>query len=70
MNVRSMNPRSLFSLNEHLGTLENDMLEKLGEVVDFELFREVLTERLAYGYKSQGGRPPFDAVVMFKILVL
>ena len=67
---RKMSPKRLFSLNEHLETLDNDMLEKLDEIVDFELFREMITETLDYGYKVQGGRPPFDPVVMFKILIL
>ena len=69
MNKR-MSPKRLFSLNEHLETLENDTLEKLDEIVNFELFREMITEALDYGYKVQGGRPPFDPVVMFKILIL
>ena len=67
---KKMSPKRLFSLNEHLETLDNDMLEKLDEIVDFELFREMITETLDYGYKVQGGRPPFDPVVMFKILIL
>ena len=65
-----MNPNGLFSLNEHLETVEDDMLEMLDEIVDFEIFRERITEHLGYGYKPQGGRPPFDPVVMFKILIL
>ena len=36
----------------------------------FEAFRPVLIEALGYSARPKGGRPPYDAVVMFKILVL
>ena len=67
-----MNPKSLFSLNDHLETLSQagDPLELLAAAVDFESFRPLLTERLGYGDRPQGGRPPFDAVLMYKILIL
>lgn len=65
-----MNPVSLFSLNEHLETVEDDMVEKLGEIVNFEIFRGRIEGSLGYGYKPQGGRPPFDGVLMFKVLIL
>jgi transposase, IS5 family len=39
-------------------------------VVDFEIFRPELTRALAYSDDLQGGRPPFDPVLMFKILVI
>jgi IS5 family transposase len=38
--------------------------------VDFEMFRAELTRALAYSDGSQGGRPPFDPVLMFKVLVV
>ena len=59
-----MNPKSLFSLNDHLEVLSQsaDPLETLVAVVDFESFRALLAERLGYGDRPQGGRPPFDAV--------
>jgi transposase, IS5 family len=38
--------------------------------VDFERFRGWLVEGLGYGDGSKGGRPPFDAVSMFKALIL
>ena len=41
---KTMNPRGLFSLNEHLATVEDDMLEKLYEIVNFEIFREICGE--------------------------
>ena len=45
-------------------------LEKLKYGVDFELFRGVLEERLTKQAKGKGGRPPYDYVLMFKILIL
>jgi len=38
--------------------------------VDFELFRPVLTQALRRGDPSKGGRPGFDPVLKFKMLVL
>jgi len=37
--------------------------------VDFEVFRPDLDKALAYADGSKGGRPPFDPVLMFEILV-
>lgn len=47
-----------------------DPLERLRAVVDFQLFRPDLEAALARGDRSRGGRPPYDAVLMFRILVL
>lgn len=47
-----------------------DQLEAYAEAVDFELFRPELEAALAYADGSKGGRPPFDPVTMFKILVI
>ena len=47
-----------------------DPLEKLSNGVDFELFRAFLIDRLSKSPKAKGGRPPFDYVLMFKILIL
>ena len=67
-----MDPQSLFSLNDHLKALSahGDPLEVLERTVDFEYFRGWLVEGLGYGDGSKGGRPPFDPVAMFKILIL
>lgn len=40
------------------------------EIVDFELFRPVLDETLGGPDRLKGGRPPFDAVLKFKMLYL
>ena len=39
--------------------------ERLKAVVDFELFRPDLEAVLHRADRSQGGRPPYDAVLMF-----
>ena len=38
--------------------------------VDFEVFQPDLDKALAYADGSKGGRLPFDAVLVFKILVI
>ena len=47
-----------------------DPLERLAQVVDFELFRVELEAALSRSDRSKGGRPPYDAGLMFKVLVL
>ncbi|WP_346344001.1 transposase, partial [Gluconobacter cerinus] len=47
-----------------------DQLEAFSRTVDFEAFRPDLEQALAYSDGSNGGRPPFDPVLMFKILVI
>jgi len=45
---------------------------KLRDLIDWESFRPVLEEVTGYVSKDwrKGGRPPFDPVFMFKVLVL
>lgn len=47
-------------------------INKIKDLIDWESFRGELEEILGYANreKSKGGRPPFDPVFMFKILVL
>jgi len=47
-----------------------DQLEVFSRTVDFEVFRPDLDQALAYSDGSKGGRPPFDAVLIFKILMI
>jgi IS5 family transposase len=47
-----------------------DPLEELGRIVDFEGFRPILEGALAYSGRAKGGRPPYDPVAMFKVLIL
>jgi IS5 family transposase len=67
-----MEQRGFFSLAEHLERIsqDGDPLEVLDATVDFEYFRGWLVEGLGYGDGARGGRPPFDPVSMFKVLIL
>jgi hypothetical protein len=47
-----------------------DPLERLLRVVDFEVFRADLEAALSRSDRARGGRPPYDVVLMFKVLVL
>jgi len=47
-----------------------DQLEAYARAVDFEAFRPDLEKALAYSTGTQGGRPPYDPVLMLKILVI
>jgi len=63
----------LFSADERLIELEKlgDPLLALSEHVDFEFFRATREEGLYGDYDcAKGGRPPFDVVMMLKVLVL
>ena len=61
-----------FDLDERLKELsaKGDQLERLNAIVDFELFRPDLEKAVPRSDGSKGGRPPFDHVFMFKVLVL
>jgi len=64
---------NLFSSDERLEDLRQlgDPLLALSKHVDFEFFRKTLEQGLYESAdQSKGGRPPFDPVLMFKILVL
>jgi hypothetical protein len=55
----------LRELSEH-----GDPLEKLATTVDFEIFRAELGAVLGARNPAKGGRPGFDAVLKFRMLVL
>ena len=61
-----------FDLEDRLARLsaKGDELERLSAVVDFELFRPELERAVPRSDRAKGGRPPFDHVVMFKVLIL
>ena len=62
----------LFDVEERLRRLSDigDQLEGFSTVVDFEMFRPELDAALSYSDGAKDGRPPFDPVMMFKILVI
>lgn len=47
-----------------------DPLVKLALLIDFEVFRPSLMSALKRSDGCKGGRPPYDPVLMFKVLVL
>jgi IS5 family transposase len=47
-----------------------DPLERLAKAVDFEAFRADLDLALNRSDRAKGGRPPWDPVLMFRVLVL
>ena len=61
-----------FDVDDRLKRLSDlgDQLETFRSAVDFELFRPELNAALSYTDRTEGGRPPFDPVLMFKILVI
>jgi IS5 family transposase len=62
----------LFDYQERVEKLKQreTALDKLNETVDWEFFRQPLEARMNYSDQSRGGRPPFDPVFMFKVVVL
>lgn len=61
-----------FDVDDRLKRLSDlgDQLEAFEAAVEFETFRPELNAALTYSDGTQGGRPPFDPVMMFKILVI
>lgn len=53
-------------------TSERKGINKLNQFIDWELFRQEIEALLGYNTRDpkKGGRPPFDPVLMLKILVL
>jgi len=64
----------LFSAIEHQKKIGNRIVGilKLRDLIKWEAFRPVLEEVLGYDQRDsrKGGRPPFDPIFMFKVLVL
>ena len=61
-----------FDIDERLKELsaKGDALERLNAIVDFEVFRPDLARAVPRSDGSKGGRPPFDLVFMWKVLIL
>jgi len=65
--------RGLFDEQESIDQLTEmgNPLEKISKVLDFEMFRCALEEKLLNtNKKTNAGAKPFDVVMMFKILIL
>jgi IS5 family transposase len=61
-----------FDLDDRYAALSKagDPLVRLKEIVPFETFRYRLEKALNRSDRARGGRPPYDCVLMFKVLVL
>jgi IS5 family transposase len=61
----------LFGIETQLEKLSQlgDPLLKINELIDWEMFREPIESAIRKDM-SKGGRPPYDAVLMFKITML
>ncbi len=61
-----------FDIDERLRELsaKGDDLERLNAIVDFEVFRPDLARAVPRSDGCRGGRPAFDHVFMFKVLIL
>ena len=61
-----------FDVDDRLKELsaKGDDLERLNAIVDFEVFRPGLARAVPRSDGSKGGRPAFDHVLMFKVLIL
>lgn len=63
---------SLWDENLRLAKISQlgDSLERLNNVINWEMFRPQLRKVFKKEAKGAGGRPPYDYVLLFKILVL
>lgn len=68
----NINERGFFDEHFRLEklTAKEDPLAKLDEIIEWEAFRPILESVFPPADPTLGGRPPFDKVMMFKILVL
>ena len=62
----------LFDIEERLRELsaKGDDLERINALVDFEAFRPELERAVPRSDRARGGRPAYDHVLMFRLLVL
>ena len=67
-----MKQRGLFDEADRLQEISKlgDPLEKLNTVIDWNIFKPILKKAMQKEAKGPGGRPPYDYVMMFKILIL
>lgn len=63
---------SLFDESKRLEKLDKcgDVLKQLNEMVDWKAFKPVLDRAIPREKSSKGGRPPYDNLLMFKILII
>src|SRR5665648_806292 len=70
--MRKNKARGLFEdqfRQEKIGNMK-DPLEQLNRFIRWEDFRPIIDKAFAVTDPSLGGRPPFDRVMLFKVLIL
>jgi len=70
--MKNKNPRGLFDeeLRKEQLTQQGDPLVLLKKMINWEMFRPIITPVFEKEERGIGGRPSFDYIMMFKILVL
>jgi transposase len=68
----AMSQASFFDIEYQLDKIHqiNDLLPRLDELIDWSLFIDLLNQVRSSEKKSNAGRPGFDVLLMFKILIL
>ena len=64
--------KGLFDLEFHDNKIKEYQppLSKLNKIINWEIFRNTIETALYVKPKGAGGRPPYDRLLMFKILIL
>lgn len=72
MKTKNKQPHGLFDEELRLRKLsfKGDPLERLNKKLKWEEFRPIIEEGLKKEPKAPGGRPPYDAILKFKMLIL
>ena len=70
--MKKNNQRGLFDEYLKLEKLEKkgDPLIEINKMINWDIFQPILNKVFYKEAKGQGGRPPYDYVMMFKILIL
>jgi len=70
--MKQHTPRGFFDEDNRLEILtkRKDPLVRLSAMIKWESFRPMLEKALSKESKGFGGRPPYDYVLMFKVLIL
>ena len=70
--MKNRNERGFFDEQFRLDDLskQSDPLVKLNSLINWDQFRRPLEKAFENEDKGMGGRPPFDYLMMFKIMVL
>jgi len=72
MKTKQKNQPGLFDEELRLQKLsaKGDPLEKLNQRINWEEFRPIIEDGIKKEPKAPGGRPPYDAILKFKMLIL